>query len=358
MMENTGACRLWFIAPFPPPLNGQSLYNDMLRGRLQNRVELICITTGETTADKIRAAIVTPLKIMTGLRKGDRVYTSAPGQTGLWLFLTVIAVLRLRGWEHFVHHHSFRSVKLAPMASHRWLARIGGSKSRHVFLGETMQERYAEAYLSQVQSEGALVVPNAFLFAQEITDPPRRAGPVTVGHLSVMTREKGVDYILELITRLLPETDLRFILGGPIADDSLRVEVESMVAAYPERVEWVGPIGGTAKEAFYARTDLFILPSKLIDEADPLVLLEAFTAGTVAIASAQGCIPDRVLTPEHLLSMEPDSDAARIKTLTSEIAADRPGHVTRAQEHARALFSGAQHQGLAFFRALGLQTST
>lgn len=354
MSRDEKTARLWFIGPFPPPLSGQSHYNDTLRSTLQDRTELICLTTGESSFDKIRAAVATPLKLLTGLRAGDRVYTSAPGQAGLWLFLTVIMVLRLRKWEHFVHHHSFRSVKLAPLASHRWLAWIGGPQSRHVFLSETMRDRYAGAYLSPVQARCALVVPNAFLFAQDISEPPLRDGPVTVGHLSVMTREKGVDYILELIARLLPDTDLRFVLGGPIIDGSLRTEVEAMVSAHPNRVEWTGPIKGAAKTAFYARTDLLILPSKLIDEADPLVLLEAFAAGAIAMASDRGCIPDRVMTPDHLMSMDASTDAARLKALADDIVADRSGHAARAQEHARALFSRAQAQGEAFFAALGV----
>lgn len=345
---------IWFIAPFPPPLNGQSNYNKVLLEMMKAQATVTCIETGKGSKEKIVRAVQNAWIVLTRIPKGATVYTSAPGQMGLWLFLLVIAALRLRGLDHFVHHHSFRGVNLAPMASHRWLTRLGGSLQRHVFLSEAMFAGYAAAYLSPDQKARALVVPNAFLFAQALPPFPTRQGPITIGHLSVMTREKGVDYILALIVRLLPQTDLCFVLGGPIKDDSLRAEVEALVAAHSDRVDWTGPLEGEAKEAFYSRTDLFLLPSKLIDEADPLVLLEAFSAGAVASGSSRGCIPDRVMTPEHLLSMSIDEDAAMLQALAAEIAADRRGYADRAQAHAKKLFEDARAQGKKFFAELGL----
>ena len=350
--KTTPPPQLWFIGPFPPPLSGQSHYNVTLRDRLQASGPVICLTTGETISGKIRAVIDNTWAILTRVRHGDTVYTSAPGQMGLWLFLIVIGALRLRGLPNFVHHHSFRSINLAPMASHRCLALIGGANSRHVFLSENMRDRYAEAYLSPAQIQDTLVVPNAFLFAQEITEPPQRDGPVTIGHLSVMTREKGVNHILCLIERLLPETDYRFVLGGPIHDKELRAEVEAIVKACPDRVEWLGPVQGAEKAAFYSRIDLFVLPSQLIDEADPLVLLEAFAAGVPALASNRGCIPDRIMKPEHLMEMALEPDTERLMALADAIAEDRAGWSARTQGHARRLFADAREQGRAFLKEL------
>lgn len=350
--KTTPPPQLWFIGPFPPPLSGQSHYNVTLRDRLQASGPVICLTTGETISGKIRAVIDNTWAILTRVRHGDTVYTSAPGQMGLWLFLIVIGALRLRGLTHFVHHHSFRSINLAPMASHRCLAFIGGANSRHVFLSENMRDRYAETYLSPAQLQGTLVVPNAFLFAQEITEPPQRDGPITIGHLSVMTREKGLDHILCLIERLLPETDYRFVLGGPIHDKDLRTELEAIVTAFPDRVEWLGPVQGSEKADFYARTDVFVLPSKLLDEADPLVLLEAFSAGAVALAANRGCIPDRVMTREHLLEMNPDADVALLKGIANQIVVDRQGWAQRCQDHAKGLFAEAKEHGNHFLHEL------
>jgi len=348
--------KIWFIAPFPSPLNGQTNYNRTLLDALEGRADVICLETGKTTKDKLIRAWKNTWIVLFRIPRGATVYTSAPGQMGLWPFLLTIAALRIRGMDHFVHHHSFRGINLAPLAAHRWLARLGGAYQRHIFLSENMRDRYATTYLSDQQKKRALVVPNAFLFAQTVPATPHRTGPITIGHLSVMSREKGVDYIIDLITRLLPDADLRFVLGGPIQNAALRADIEALVAKYGDRVEWTGPIQGDAKSTFYNRTDLFILPSKLVDEADPLVLLESFAAGTVALASNRGCIPDRVMTQEHLLAMDPDKDLELLQNVVAQIAADRIGTARKAQAHATYMFQNARAQGQAFLAALGVRT--
>ena len=97
---------------------------------------------------------------------------------------------------------------------------------------------------------------------------------------------------------------------------------------------------------------MFLLPSRLIDEADPLVLLEAFAAGTAAMASERGCIPDRVMAPTHLMRMDPEQDVARIRVMAADIEADRGGWAQRCQSHASALFLAASEQGQVFLNAL------
>ena len=153
---------------------------------------------------------------------------------------------------------------------------------------------------------------------------------------------------------MLPDTDYRFILAGGIKDKALRIAVEKMVAIHSDRIEWVGPVQGEAKAEFYARSDLFILPSKLVDEADPLVLLESFAAGTVALASNRGCIPDRVMSPDHLLSMSLVKDVALLRYVAGQIETDRGAFAEQAQTHAQAMFQGAQIEGEAFLAALGV----
>lgn len=343
---------IWFIAPFPPPLSGQSQFNAMLRSHLDGVTQTYVLPTGGSAAGKILRAIINPLTVFLRIRRGDIVYTSAPGQLGLWLFLPTIAALRLRRHGHFVHHHSYRAVNLAPMAAHRWLARIGGQRQRHVFLCEKMRRGYVRAYLSPAQAEASLVVPNAFFFAGALPPSPDRRGPIVVGHLSVMTREKGVDYILGLQRRLAGDSSLTFVLAGPIVDDGLRSEVEAAVAASKGQLRWIGPVIGADKAAFYAGVDLFLLPTRLVDEADPLVLLEAFGAGSRVLAADRGCIAERIGAPDDLLSLDPTADADCLRRTAAEIAVDRPAAVRACQARARALHDAAKIQGEAFLAAL------
>ncbi|MFK7875914.1 MAG: hypothetical protein AB8B71_09065 [Paracoccaceae bacterium] len=110
----------------------------------------------------------------------------------------------------------------------------------------------------------------------------------------------------------------------------------------------------TEKASFYARTDLFVLLTWLIDEADSLVLLEAFAASTAALAALRRCIPDRAISPEHLMEMTRSEDVARLKTIAEAIAADCEGWDTRSQAHTATFFGQARAQGNTFLTALGV----
>lgn len=345
--------RIWFVGPLPPSLSGQTRFNAVLADRLGRFAELRLLTTGGSVAEKIRRAAVNPLLLLFVVRRGDKVYCSAPGQMGLWLFLLVIAALRLRRLPHFVHHHSYRAVALAPLASHRWLCRLGGRRQRHVFLCESMRDGYRVAYLSDEQSKGTLVVPNAFLFATELPELPRRDGPVVVAHLSVITREKGIEHVLELQRRLADDPDVVFLIGGPIGEPHLRNTVEAAVAASDGKMRWIGTVQGQAKVDFYAKSDIFVLPTRLVDEADPLVLLEAYRAGVCVLAADRGCIVDRLLSPSHRLSLEPTADTILLRDMIARARKDRTALGRACQDHAERLNAQAATLGGDFLAALG-----
>lgn len=342
--------RIRFIGPVPPPMSGQSVYNEALLGQLRAKANVVVWPTGSDAKSKILAAVVNSLRVFIRVSRDDVVYCSAPGQRGLWLVLLTILSLRIRRVEHYVHHHSFRPINLAPVLAHRVLAKIGGNLQRHIFLSEEMRDTYAASYLTASQRAQALVVPNAFLFADDTLEFPRRQGPIVVGHMSVITVEKGVDHILEVAQRL-DEHGLTFLLAGPIPDPRLRRRVETAVSV-TGNLEWLGPVSGKAKANFYQRSDLFLLPTRLVDEADPLVLLEAFSAGSVVLASKTGCIPERILDQNHLLSLDPASDANQLLVLAADVEADRDLWAKRAQQHASSLRQRAQAQGQLFLEAL------
>lgn len=274
---------------------------------------------------------------------------------GKWVFgffLPTVLAFRAKKITQFIHHHSYRSINLAPMASHCALAAVGGVFSRHVLLSEKMLEEYSKNYLSMEQKSRALVVPNAFLFTSETSQIPARQGPIKIGHISVMTKEKGVDYILKLIDLVMPSSDFQFVFAGPIEQSELFDMVQSSIKKYPGGVHWLGPVSGNEKEQFYDAIDILLLPSRLIDEADPLVILEAYSAGVAVMASDVGCISERIISKSYLLKMDCVADAESIKRKADELKKERQKSASRFQAHARWLFSSSKKQGEDLLRSI------
>lgn len=62
----------------------------------------------------------------------------------------------------------------------------------------------------------------------------------------------------------------------------------------PDSVEWVGPVSGGDKDAFYRSLDVFVFPSEYRFEAQPLVVLEALSYGVPCLVTDQGYMGELV----------------------------------------------------------------
>jgi glycosyltransferase involved in cell wall biosynthesis len=281
------------------------------------------------------------------------VYSSPPGQSGLWLFLMIAAAARCRGITLFVHHHTFRSICAGPLMAMRLLNWIGGRHIRHVFLGQRMSEGFARVYPPILFSCEAIVLPNAFAYPPPTEAPPPRSGPLTIGHLSVLTRQKGVERIIAIFDRLRADgRNIRMLLAGPIADAALRPAVDAAARRHGTAFEFRGPVYGAQKSAFYRELDLFLLPSSLIDEADPLVIQEAYEEGAEVMANDRGCIAERLRRPSGFLTLDPEEDYRRVAAMLDDIAAHRTDVATQNWMHARAMHSYASSQAEVLLRRL------
>jgi glycosyltransferase involved in cell wall biosynthesis len=328
--------RLWFVAALPPPLNGQSNCNRAMLAELTARGATICChDIGGPPLSKLRGIARALLAIMACARHGEQAYLSVPGQSGVWLFVPLALLLRLRGLTHYVHHHSFRPINLGPLRGMRMLVAAGGRRQRHILLSTDMRRRFANLYL-EGDDRRALSLSNAYLFGPQLGVAERPDRPVTLGHMSVLTQEKGVAYLLALFATLIARGhDWRLVIAGPCADPDLRAALDTAVAVHHGRVAYRGAIDGADKERFFADIDLFVLPTTLIDEAEPLVMLEAFGRGVDVVANDTGCIRDRIRDSRRLLTRDREGDATLIAARIADNAADWSAARHACVAHAR-----------------------
>lgn len=334
---------IWLAGPFPPPLHGQAVYNAAIAAHLEQHGELRVLATGEAFLSKLAGYGRVLLTALFRMRREDVVYTSMPGQMAAWLFAAVVVALRLRGIRHFVHHHSFRSIVLGPLPAMRAVVALGGRGQHHILLSPAMRDGFAELYLPRDAASRAHALSNALLFCPATpVVPPRLPRPATMGHMSVLSREKGVDTVLALFRALAPaRPDLRLVIAGPVADDTLSLEIRTAMAQFPGRIEDRGPVSGAAKAAFYRDIDLFLLPTRLVDEAEPLVMLESYAAGVEFMGSDRGCIAERIRHPDRLLTGDAVTDAARVQAALEEGAVDPEATRRDCGRHAARLHAQA-----------------
>ncbi|MDZ7283007.1 glycosyltransferase [Sphingomonas sanguinis] len=346
--------RLWFLGALPPPLNGQSNANAAMLDNLSDRSIINVLPLGVTLTSKIWRGLANAAILACRVRAGDRAYLSVPGQAGSWLLLPAVLTLRLRGAAMWFHHHSYRSINRWPLRGIKALVAAAGRAQHHLLLSPGMRNRFAALYLSGDRGR-ALSLSNAFLFGTTTAAPPkiRADRPPTLGHASVLTRAKGVFYLLDLFERLLvsvPEACL--VIAGPCADTDLLAAIEAAVRRHPTAIEYRGMVVGMAKQAFYGDIDLFVLPTTLVDEAEPLVMFEAYAAGVDVMAADTGCIADRIRARECLLTLDLTHDTELIKHRLERMTSDWEEARAANRAHLNAISVEAENEASSFLGLL------
>jgi glycosyltransferase involved in cell wall biosynthesis len=207
------------------------------------------------------------------------------------------------GLPMFIHHHSFAYLNSPSLLNRAFFALT--RRHVHVVLSAGMAERLAQTY--GIPPERVRALSNAAFFDLEESPAGSPAdqgtgdsspaasdcAPLRLGYLSNITLEKGIREFFAVLDLLRAHgVAYRATVAGPI-DPSAAGEFAGLLAASVD-VEYVGPVFDTAKRAFYRDLDLFLFPSRYVNEAEPLVVLEALQSSVYVLASDRGAISEMV----------------------------------------------------------------
>ena len=224
------------------------------------------------------------------LSGGKQVSIGVNGGFGLVFTLMLVVTGRIAGSEMALQHHSsgYINVRSGLM---RMIVAAAGSKATHVFLSMSMVEAFRAVY-GPIESA---VVSNAYLI-----DPPPRSsatnngnGSFRLGHLSNLSREKGLYRFIDLCRRLA-ERGVHFEaqLAGPVVNPQDRAAIEAAMQDL-SNFTYSGPLYGEDKVTFFAGLDLFVFPTEYRFEAQPIVLYEAMAQGVPVLSVDRGFIREQ-----------------------------------------------------------------
>ena len=285
------------IGPLPPPVHGAALITAHIADKLREKgpVQVCDVSPGRLERGfryhltRVRRNLAAAQEVANGgFGAGGAVYLSAAGRSGLFYNMFLAAAARILRREIFVHHNSF-----AYIDRNDWrmslLVKISGPTTTPMCGCAGMERRFRDLY---GVTGRVVVLSNGAFYPPSSLGPKPDGGPLRLGHMSNLSREKGLDLVFDVFRALRAEGDAaRLILAGPPVGSADAALIEQAREEFGGALEYRGPLYDDAKQSFLSEIDVFVFPTRYRNEADPMVLYEAMANGVPVIAYGRGCIP-------------------------------------------------------------------
>jgi glycosyltransferase involved in cell wall biosynthesis len=336
------------VGPLPPPINGMTRMTEIvLRSSLASEAGIKHVDISDHRSIG-RVARVELTNVVLALWHGilfstvlirhrpDIVYLPiARDRLGFLRDLLFLLPSRLLQKRVVVHLHSrdFWRFYSGENGWLRWLIRVAlAGDVTAIVLGETLRGAFGHL----LPAERVHVVRNGIPDIGAGAHPSERQ-PVVL-HLATLCREKGVFDLIaaaEQLCRRVPGA--RFVLAGDWYDEGERQDAVARIAASgaEDRFELTGTVDGEAKADLLRSAAVMAFPTSYRYEAQPLVLIEALSAGTPVVATRLGAIPEIVEDGIEGYLVDRDDIAALVerleRVLTDLDLRTRMGYAARAR---------------------------
>ncbi len=278
------------IGPFPPPTHGMSLINERMHQLLMEegadveRVDTAAPSLERGVIERMRRLVKVPralAKLCSS--RADSVYISVSGGLGQVYEILYVIAARIRSANIYLHHHCYSYIDHKTLLI-RVLIACSGRRALHIALSEGMADSLAQLGVRRV-----LALSNSAFYPDANEVDPGRAVE-TVGFLGNISKEKGIFEFLDLAEEFgCSGCKTMFLMAGPFQDSDVAADVTRRMSQL-RNVQYLGPVYGDDKAAFFDRIDVLLFPTKYRNEAEPLTVHEALRVGKPVIAWARGAI--------------------------------------------------------------------
>jgi glycosyltransferase involved in cell wall biosynthesis len=297
--------KILFIAPIPPPINGQSKASNVLLQSIQTNNDVTIINLSKTSLKSGFVSIIRLIdvfyllnKIWSKRRNNDIIYLSLAESTlgnirDLLIYLICYKDIK-KVFVHMLGGAGMKEIltnsKFLKIPNQYFLKKIGG-----VFVeGEVNYKLFAQV----VEKEKVHIVPNFaedFLFVEdnEIYRKFENIDKIQILYLSNLINGKGYKELMEayfgLKVYIKNQISLVFVGGFENTDD----ESDFLANISNEKnITYIGKfIDAMPKRELYCRSHIFCLPTYYPFEGQPISILEAYATGCVVITSNHSGIP-------------------------------------------------------------------
>jgi glycosyltransferase involved in cell wall biosynthesis len=338
--------RVLFIAPFPPPITGQSLAARVFRDDLARVHDVASVNLsvgslhdGTVSGRRIAEVGKVLLRVLRRLSNADIVYlTISETVAGNLKDLLIYLICARRLSRVYIHLHggSMKEVVFDRHPILLWLntlaiRRLGGV----IITGRAHEQIFA----GMVDPRRVHTVPNfamdeLFVSRDMIVRKFDKTYPLRVLYLSGMADSKGYLDLLDAYRGLgdAQRQLMRIDFAGRFATVAERDRFEAMTAALPG-VRYHGIVEGDTKRQLLGEAHVFCLPTRML-EGQPISILEAYASGCVVVTTGQPGIRD-IFTDGLNGTEVPQRSPSGLAVVLGQLAAGGPRLLPIALENRR-----------------------
>jgi glycosyltransferase involved in cell wall biosynthesis len=314
---------LVIVGPLPPPVHGVAistslaLRNSLLRESFQ--LEHLDTTDrrsienlGRWDLPNIVLGLRAALRLLAKLRTRDGIlYLPLSESAGGFLRDSIFVHLAARrGWKIALHirNSTFRDFYEERGFLYRvWIRFTLRQITGLAVLGNSLRNLFDGLVSKEIVS----VVPNGTPDANTDVEPKRNR----VLYLSNLSRKKGIDHAVETAFLVREGSDrAEFIFAGEWESDDVRHEIRQRIGSDGNRIEFLPPISGAAKDELLASAWVLLFPVAW-GEGHPRILLEALAAGVPVVTTDRATIADTVVDGEAGFVLPDPEPAALAKKI-------------------------------------------
>lgn len=329
--------KILIIGPFPEPINGCSLANDVLLNNLikqgfnvstiNTAVNLISSKQGtEFSIKKVFNFLKTYL-LISKICYSNVVYTT-PGQTffGILKYAPFYICCILLKKPYIIHvHGNYLGKEYRRLLGFKKY--LFGYFIRKSSAGIVLSESLRNNFDGLLENVKVHVIKNFVQKEFTSIEVAKKDDKLRILYLSNIMLEKGIFELLDSLKFLSERgTDFELVIAGKV-EKGIEDFFKQTLSSFGDNVKYIGTVYGKEKKEVLVNANMFVLPTYYSMEGQPISILEALATGNIIISTKHGGIPD-IISDNNGFLIEPKS-VEQLTDILTKVSSNLPNYIDK-----------------------------
>lgn len=298
--------KILFIAPLPPPLNGQSLAANTIRLKLNTLNDIKIVNMAKLQPKTLKDRLYRYVEVA-----GFLLQVLIKQYNCKLIYLTISESIAGNIKDICIYLLCFHKLK------YMFIHMLGGAGMKNILDKNVVLSKLNKFFINRmrgvivegqpqahtfsrlISKDKIHIIPNfaedyLFLSENEIKNKFSNIEPIRILFLSNLLYGKGHNELANAFIELSDDLKKRVkvIFVGGFEFDEQKTEFLDKISNHENLIYWGNFVTGNEKRTLYSESHIFCLPTYYPYEGQPISILEAYATGCVVITTNHSGIPD------------------------------------------------------------------